>query len=266
MNFDIKDYKKFLVPMLESFHIFCENHKLKYSIAAGTMLGAIRHKGMIPWDDDIDIFMPRPDYDRFISMTLNDYLPNYKVVSSYNTPTYYLSFAKIIDTRTKLIEYEFCKDCMLGIFIDIFPIDGIPSNKIIREKNYIHYKKTLNKANLSRFKYNMNIGLKTYICNLLHRIYNSQKLFNKCDKISSKHFFDESDEVRSYSSIYGDKEILKRSIFDEYIKVKFEGIDVYCIKEYDYYLTKIYGNYMKLPPKSQQKSQHSHYFIELPVL
>ena len=199
-------------------------------------------------------------------MTLKNYLPYYKVVSAYNTQTYYLPFAKIIDTRTKLIESKYCKDCILGVFIDIFPIDGIPSDKIKIKENYTQYIKVFNKAYSSRHKFSISIGLKPYIYNILYRIYNSQKLFIKCDKISSKYHFNESDEVRSYCSIYGDKEILKRSIFDEYITVSFEGIDVFCIKEYDYYLTKVYGDYMKLPPLDQRNSLHSHYYIELPAI
>ena len=117
------EIKTIQLDILQSIHQFCETNNIRYSLAYGTLLGAIRHKGYIPWDDDIDVMMPRPDYERFIQN-----YPNFcdrNIVQTYNNDnSYYLWCAKVYDNRTEQITFP----TRSGVCVDVFPIDGLPDN------------------------------------------------------------------------------------------------------------------------------------------
>ena len=126
-NYDIKTLQARLVPMLECIDKVCREHHLRYYLWAGTMLGAVRHKGFIPWDDDMDICMPRPDYDLLLAHC-HEWMPApFEVVGPHNRSDYPYPFAKVEDSSTTVLErpdFNFPE----GIYVDIFPIDGIPSD------------------------------------------------------------------------------------------------------------------------------------------
>ena len=123
--------------ILDSVHSFCEAHGLRYFLSSGTLIGAVRHKGYIPWDDDIDIYMPRKDYEQFLR-TFKDKTGNYRVLApsvseSTGSDAYYYTFAKVIDTRTLMVEKE-TKGFEIGVFMDIFPVDYVTDNMQERER------------------------------------------------------------------------------------------------------------------------------------
>ena len=126
--------KKIEFGILKYVSQFCLENNIRYFLCGGTLLGAVRHKGFIPWDDDIDIYMPRPDYDRFIDLMSNS-TSNYYVLSS-SQHDYYYNFAKVIDGRTSLNEIGYQPIRNLGIYIDIFPLEGMPTNKKDRETQF----------------------------------------------------------------------------------------------------------------------------------
>ena len=124
---DIKNIKKewnaAILDILKTFISICHTHNLRYYCCAGTAIGAVRHHGMIPWDDDIDVIMPRPDYDRFLEIARHEDFGNYEVVTPYNNERYPLYFSKLVNKNTTLIE-EKERPCIIGLFVDIFPLDA----------------------------------------------------------------------------------------------------------------------------------------------
>ena len=119
----LEELRVIQLELLQQIADFCEKNNIKYFLAYGTLIGAIRHKGYIPWDDDIDIVMPRDDYDRFLEL-YNEAYPFSKVVDMYNTKHYGFAFAKVHDVRTIIYETQYAQDSF-GVFVDVFPIDGI---------------------------------------------------------------------------------------------------------------------------------------------
>ncbi|MCM1177557.1 MAG: LicD family protein [Clostridium sp.] len=254
-------FKEKLVLILKEYDTFCRKHGLRYSIAYGTMIGAIRHKGIIPWDDDIDIYMPRPDYERFIAMTDKEGISSgYKVRHGGNTEQYYLSFAKVYDSGTTIVEYANTVTCPLGVFIDVFPLDGESADPVIQKKKYRQYKK-LNRGlwyvnNLPASREPRFLIKRFIYRTLLHRT--PGWYINRLSHLGEE--FENSSKMRAWSC---PANIMERTWFDELIEVEFEGLKVKCFKEYDKYLRLEYGDYMQLPPKEQQISNHHHYILDL---
>lgn len=266
-------YKKILFDTLKYFISICENNQLTYYIAAGSTLGAIRHKDMIPWDDDIDIYMPREDYEKFLS--LKDEVNNnqYNIVSLADTG-YYLPYAKMINLNTTIWEYKQFP-FIIGIFIDIFPLDRINKNKeeteqlVIQYKSKFHnYLRGIKKYTFSDFIQSLKqYELKSFINKILDITYYRYK-----NKTYLKSFLNydkqlnntkEGDYFVVFGGSYGVKEIYKREWFLDNIEIDFAGIRVKIPKEYDKYLKHLYGNYMKLPPKEKQISRHYQHYINI---
>ena len=138
-SYDIETLHQHILQILLSVDRVCREHNIKYYCWAGTMLGAVRHKGFIPWDDDMDICMPRPDYDRFM-LHAHEWLPApLEALCIETSPTYPGGFGKIVDSSTTLIERAH-SDYLAGIYIDVFPIDGISKNKMAQRMAVARYK------------------------------------------------------------------------------------------------------------------------------
>ena len=133
-DISLEELRKIQISILDEFSIFCEENKLNYLLTGGTLIGAVRHKGFIPWDDDIDVAMPRADYERFLS-SFN--VEGYRIITPYNNEKYVYPFAKLVNSKTRIIEHT-DTDSDLGIYIDIFPIDYIPQKSI---KSYYRKRK-----------------------------------------------------------------------------------------------------------------------------
>ena len=126
-----EEIKNIQLDILNSIHQFCSERGIRYSLAFGTLLGAVRHQGYIPWDDDLDIMMPRPDYDRFVAEYQGTH-QHYVVQTYKNNESYFLSLAKVYDNRTEQIIFP----TKTGVFVDIFPIEGLPETEV-EAKQYI---------------------------------------------------------------------------------------------------------------------------------
>lgn len=265
-----------LVSMLFDFNKFCNDNNLRYSLCAGSLLGAIRHKGIIPWDDDVDVMMPRPDYNRLIELTADGFMNHYSVIHAENNSNYYLPMAKMVDNRTKIIEDEIRKNCPLGIFIDIFPCDGVPEDTIIANDVYNRFRKLTKTAKIAAayvpftwlYKCDVNTPfinrIKAFLKNRWYKFkgIKSYQLFKEADRLISACDYNKSKQVRLYTSYQYHKFIFDKDIFEKYIDVEFNGIIVKSIKNYDEYLTTLYKNYMKLPPVEKQVCHHSHYYLD----
>jgi len=258
---DADQYKQMLVPILGDIDKYCEAHKIRYCLEGGSLIGVVRHKGFIPWDDDIDIMMPRVDYEKFINgyHSEND---RYYVISAENNKNYYLPFAKVCDRNTVLLE-DMNKPYPIGAFVDVFPFDYFPSLKEA-EKMYASMRKYYSILLIKNLKWNENRRLikncLLYLGKIVFVFRNRNDLAKKITRISSIYSEPDTGAEGYYAPavfpIYGGRNILPVAWFEKLIKAEFEDIHVCIPQEYDQILTRIYGNYMQLPPESERVSTH----------
>lgn len=261
----LEEIKKITFDILVNVAEFCEKNDIRYYLSYGTLLGAIRHKGFIPWDDDIDIIMPRPDYIKFNQLYPMQNTCSYYVLSSIMiNPKHQYTFAKVFDTRTDKIEdgLIYKEDSIRGIDIDIFTLDGVPEDidKCLQFKN--RQSKLFWTFQLSRVPFKKsksgNTIIKYLVLAICHTI--GATRFIKCiNKQAMKYDFDTSEFIGSSTEYYDEnKERFKKNEFIEPIKVEFEGKQFNAPSNYAEYLTIIFGDYMQLPPKEEQVTHHRY--------
>lgn len=261
-DIELDKIKKIEVEILKEFIKICNEFSLQYFALGGTMLGAVRHHGFIPWDDDIDIGMFRDDYEKFIRFS-REMLPNHLFLQNINTdPDCLIPFTKIRDSRTTFIETS-CKNRKMnhGIYIDIFPLDFFPQNdcekkKISRKKKIIRYRMyreyTIPKENQSS---QIKEFIKRFISTILRILYptvNQAIIAGEHLFMSVKH----SDYIANYYGAWGDKEIVPAEWYGEGSNALFEGISIKIPKHYEKWLTQVYGNYMEYPPVEKRTTHH----------
>lgn len=256
-----------LLEMLKWFHDYCHAHDLTYYIVGGSMLGAIRHTGFIPWDDDVDVVMPRPDYEIFIKSFRNN-KERYMLESPYTgNKDYYYTYAKIYDTRTTLIERS-RRNCKRGVYIDVFPLDGVG---VTKKEAYRNFKRVdfwnmllmtrtcaLSKER-SLFK-NASIIVARMIPSWLM---DDHQLVKKVDQLASSCNYENSIYVANLMGAYREKEVMRKSIFGNPKQYQFENIIVDGVEKYEEFLTNIYGNWKCLPPKEKRVTKHEYVELNL---
>lgn len=263
-------YRKKLLETFKSFDLFCRDHKIKYYAAYGTLIGAVRHHGIIPWDDDIDVWMLPEDYYRFCSFKGN-VDSHYDIIDSNNDNYWLLSLVKYVDTNTTLWEVEHFP-CVTGVYIDIFKLDSCESSKAMqlrKEYDKVSYNLTYSmmKHTLGQYK-NALLGFhfRTFFRYIIESLYYKpryNKYLSEYINIRSKIESTNGDCLVSFDGLYGEKEVFKKEWFDSLIRLSFEGLEISAPSEYDKILKKLYGNYMELPPEDKRISHHSHYFLDL---
>ena len=252
---DSEELKKIQIQILDVVDDFCNKNKIKYWINAGTLLGAIRHGGYIPWDDDIDLGMLREDFDKFI-YSFNDENDKYKVYCFENNDDFYYPFAKVLDTDTVLYEPDE-KGSKLSVNIDIFVYDNAPDDIRKLKKQFI-------KRDLLRRCVQTKLGLydkKSKIKVVMYSLFyvailpfSTKKLMKKMISNQKKYNNVNTNLVGDYTGYY--RVVIDKKSFQKTIKKKFEGKEYNAPIGYDKWLTTLYGDYMKLPPKEKQVTHH----------
>lgn len=265
-------HKKILVETMKAFIAFCDKNNLKYYACAGTCLGAIRHNGIIPWDDDVDVLMPREDYFKFVSLNQKLYNSDYEIVSQ-GTPGYYLPFAKFVNKNTTIVEtrdYPF----VIGVFIDIFPLDlvgdSLEAQSIFEKRKVIFgkYSMAIKNYYLSNvFELLLRCRIRTFVKACFYSIFGRKLASNFLKKIlllEKQMLCQQGDKCICYCGFYGfKKELCDRTWFGNGIEVPFEDFSIRVPQNYDAYLTHMYGDYMTPPPIEKQVTHHNLYFIDL---
>lgn len=267
----LKDLQSIELDILISFTNFCNSKGYKYFLCGGTLIGALRHKGFIPWDDDIDIMMPRDDYTKALKEYYHEF---YKVDSVSINEQSHVRYARVCDSRT-LLRTNQKEKYMESVFIDVFPMDGLPNSDIGR-KLLIYLQQVLIACHLaSVLKFgksnryadrdggtaNWRSKLRTiFKCALISLLGHTEPstwgIF--MNKIAMMEKYDNHEYVGvTISGPHGTKEIMKATYFSDRVKLDFEGHCFYAPVGYDQYLRQLYGDYMKMPQVSKRRSHHS---------
>ncbi|MGN0506205.1 MAG: phosphorylcholine transferase LicD [Lachnospiraceae bacterium] len=250
---------------LKAFVQLCDKHGLTYFVIGGTLLGALRHRGFIPWDDDVDVAMPRKDYDKFL--TLAKELPDPLVLEDYHFTKGFLSyFAKIrnddIEICEALTDNE--ADKRIGYLIDILPIDGTPNVPLLRK---LYYAKVLGLRFLCGAA-NVHTGIRTSrpkweqqvlkLCRALklYRVLHIERIYAWMDRLFHRQNVERSVYSGTITGAYKTHEIVPTTYFgigEEPVYLPFETIQVRAPRHYKKYLRHMFGNYEELPPESARK-------------
>lgn len=258
---DIRSLQLKMLEILEYFDKFCKENDLKYSLAGGCLIGAIRHNGFIPWDDDIDLFMPRKDYEK-LSEIWNKKADTNRYVfcrtDKYNN--YHDGGASIRDVNTTEINrHSINEDICHGIAIEIMPIDGCPKSKIKRFDQLLNAF-VFNLFNVQRLPDNKG-QLIRIIAGLIYKLVPSKNIryiiWTRAEKRMSKYDWDDTDEVTELvGAIHGMLIRHPKEAFENIVFHKFENMDLPIMAGYEDYLTKIWGDYMELPPVEERVAKH----------
>ena len=253
----IDELKKIQVDILSNIDSFCKKNNIKYWLDYGTLLGAVRHSGYIPWDDDIDIGMMREDYDKFLK-EYNNYSKKYQVLSCEYDKDYLFPFAKVIDTNTIL--YEPDEDGIkIGVYVDIFVHDNASD---IDKNNTDNYKKRdfYNKLRIAQIfpnmydKTSMKKKILRFFINTYLKFFPKNYYTRKIAENSQRFSKEKTKRIADFIAPY--ELVVDKKLFKDLIDVTFEKKKYPAPIGYDEYLKIIYKDYMKLPPKEKRVSNH----------
>jgi len=255
--YDIRPLQLHILDHLRMIDKVCKEHHLRYYLVAGTMLGAIRHKGFIPWDDDLDIGMPREDYDQLMEHH-KEWVPSpYEVVCAEHGEDYPGNFAKIINADTTLIERKHL-NFISGTYIDVFPIDGMTSNTLMQRIHMFRHS-FLHKIIylLRRDPYKHGHGPSSWLPLLVQRLFDERNTMKRLLQLQRKYDYEKHDLVVDHD--FKMRGIMPKQIYGLPTPVEFEGETFWGVAQSDEYLRRIYGNYMEIPAGEKQKQHNFHY-------
>lgn len=241
-----RELQKYILDMLLAIDQVCREHNLCYYLIAGTMLGAVRHKGFVPWDDDADVALPRKDYNEFVKHA-NEWLPKrYELVSGLQDPMYPYQFARIQDKETTYIlrrKFNFVG----GLPVDVFPLDGMTTDEHEQRKHYRRYaiaKKLLYYSTIDPLKHGY--GLHWLFAKFMHKVVSQDKAHRRMNDVQREYNYDASSLIADHDN-KPERGILPKEVYGTPTPVEFEGHTLMGVQKPDEYLRYCYGDYMKMP-------------------
>ena len=266
----LKKLKQVELTILKDFIRICNKYDLPYFATGGTAIGALRHQGFIPWDDDIDVCMLRADYDRFMEVAPKELGDQYIFMDAHTETSYPLMFEKMIKRGTRFIEDAYQQaNYPLGIFIDIFPYDKAPEDEKLRRKwqkktwqiGRMHVLALIPDPKLPDQLSGIKKGIASFGCRFLHYLFKlirltPAKTYRKYLQWATTCPEPDSDLYIDYSYLTGENLMIRTREAFPVIEIPFEDITVSVVRNYDAFLRPEYGDYMSLPPEGQR---HNHY-------
>lgn len=248
-----------LLDILKSIDQVCKEHDLRYYLAAGTMLGAVRHGGFIPWDDDIDICMPRSDYDCLMRHA-SEWMPQpYEILCAEYNSDYPSDFAKVVDSSTTLIERQHHR-YVGGLYVDVFPLDTISASPVIQRIQTWQYsllKKCL--YLLCRDPYKNGHGPSSWLPLILQHTTDTRTIIRHLLRLQQQWSDSESGLIIDHD--FRRRGIMPQSVYGTPRPIDFEGYTFCGVAQPHLYLTHLYGDYMTIPPV-EQRHQHNFYYLD----
>lgn len=266
----ISKYRNTLLDTFKAAIRLLDDYKIKYFLSNGSLIGAVRHHGMIPWDDDIDIYLLRDDFNRLLE--LKDKTTSYGLtIASINDKNYNQHFAKIVNDHTTILQNEYSK-CITGVWIDVFPLDysdfGVQKlTKIhsVFSRTFYRYADTLVDYTIGFFFKPLISGKwKIFAQRIVSLfIYRPQrnKLFKQYKELEKQLYH--SSGVNLFSATETGTYVFCAKWFAESLKLPFEDFEVDVPIGYEEYLRNLYGDYMKMPPIEKRKSDHTFFYVNL---
>ena len=247
------------IGLLAYFDKICRENGVKYSLAGGTLIGAVRHGGIIPWDDDVDVFMLRPEYDKLQALFPEG--GRYQFVTREKDPDFNYVFGRLIDTWTLVKESKNTAGAGRGLCLDVCVVDGLPNNKLRRELHirYMRFLVRMRRATIQdpRLAHYKSKGPLHVLAKRILRAVTDLHYWNRCMARAMKKYPVEGAEyVGNFTSQYGRRELLHASVFDSYCDVKFENLTCMVCAGYEEYLNSIYGDYLLFPPVEKRIAPH----------
>jgi lipopolysaccharide cholinephosphotransferase len=248
-----------LLPFLEIKRI-CDKHNIHYTPIGGTLLGTVRHKGFIPWDDDIDVGMLREEYNKFLEVAKDELRPEFFLQTYETDPNYPKAIARLcVNKTTYMLKWEKDADIHHGVFTDIFPYDNSPNHKL--GQTYHKYMiKWLYRATYHKYSpYGKPTSIKgkvfLFVMSLPFTFNNKNSVRLLWDKIMQKYNAIPTEYVVRTGSQYPYEKVrIKRALMEEFVKMDFEGFNISVMKGYHEHLSENYGDYMQLPPIEKRKN------------
>ena len=263
-----RELQKYLLEMMYWFHNFCVENNLRYYALGGTMLGAARHQGFIPWDDDLDVGMPRKDYEKLYTIMKYHSGDRYILETPYSDAIdFNYCFSKLYDTKTTLVENLRFK-IKRGIYIDIFPLDGMGNTEEECKKTFdaIDKKFKLLLAHTTSIRKGRSIVKNMAVIlsqTALNAFINDKKTIRRINELSAKKDFDKCVYGGNPFGAWRYKEIMRTDIMGKPTLYKFGAIEIYGVEDFNAYLSHMYGDWRTLPPKDKQVSHHDYLELDL---
>lgn len=252
------------LEILKIFDGFCREHDLKYSLYAGSLLGAVRHKGFIPWDDDLDVCMSRANYDRFIALWKQEGPSGYILQNKENSPDFWQSFSKIRkDHTTFLQEQREAGQYHTGIFLDIFPLDRIPDGGLKRKLFKWHcmkYQLFTREFVPPKASVVVRMG-SSFILACTPKCRRESVRQSELEKIT-RYNSQRDLEVAAIETMDSLKKTFSPDMLDAYVDLPFEDGTFMCFAGWEDHLRRKYGDYMQLPPEEERAWRHHPIVID----
>lgn len=267
MNKNIKKIQAIQLDILKYFDVLCRENNLIYFLNYGTLLGAVRHSGFIPWDDDIDVMMPRSEYYKLIKVLESNKHEHYEFISMHTDKKYFAPLAKIYDNRTLLIQhYGQIESHEIGIYIDIFILDGLPNDEkiqkhILKRSDRLRFLWSLSIRKPNAKSKNLAVAIVKTIVSIPFLLIGCRYFLKILDKHSSKYSDLSSDYLAVICFGEGEREIFSKNDIFPPKSIRFEDQEYLCPNNTQLYLEKMYGDYMKIPEeKDREKHMNTVYF------